>query len=378
MTTLSKARQALDRAFDRIFPKHPIHLPPRLRDLLRQNPLRIADVGGAMGPEARWKALGLELCKFVTFEPDARSFDGLAIDPSGRNATLAVGLSGTPGDRTLHLTQGAFASSLYPPNPAVLKDFAVWPWHETAGVATIRVDTLDNCLARHPEWRPDFIKVDVEGADRDVLKGASGCLPDVLGVQVEVAFVERNTGAPLQPDIDRWLRAAGFVPHQLIREHWVRNNGAFGATSRPQLIWADALYLRPRRQILDRLARTAADDRPALLARVLAMLLAYGAHDYALELVEAATSAGLLDQPVAEDARRAVAGSVVGTPAFVLRGSVALLLALAGWIILLPLGGRGRAVGRSIVARQAAPLFHALYRAASRGGLQASCISDLP
>jgi FkbM family methyltransferase len=368
----------IDDNLDLIFPKRKVYFPPSLRALLQKDALRIVDVGGAMGPDERWKFLGLELCRFVTFEPDARSFGGLAIDSTGRNASLAVGLSNKAGEQTLYLTHGEFASSLYRPNASVLKDYATWPWHESAGETKIPVDTLNHALAAHKDWWPDFIKVDVEGADLDVLKGATDCLPGAFGVQVEVAFVDRNVGAPLQPEIDGWLRAAGFIPQQVIREHWIRNNGIYGATSRPQIIWADVVYVRDRSWSLARLEQAASTDRAAILTKMIAVLLAYGAHDYAMELVEAAASAGYVSSKESVDLREAVTGSVISVPAFVVRGTVALILALLVGAVLLPFGSKFRAVGRQIAAKQAVPLFFALYRSASRTGLQASCIADLP
>jgi len=362
---------------DLIFPKRRIYLPPKIRALLQKDALRIVDVGGAMGPDERWKVLGLELCRFVTFEPDTRSFSGLAVDSTGRNASLAVGLSDKAGEQTLYLTHGEFASSLYRPNASVLKDYATWPWHESAGETKIPVDTLNHALEAHKDWWPDFIKVDVEGADLDVLKGATDSLAGAFGVQVEVAFIERNMGAPLQPDIDGWLRTAGFVPQQIIREHWIRNNGIYGATSRPQIIWADVVYVRDRSWSLARLEKAASSDRANILTKMVAVLLAYGAHDYAMELVEAAAAAGYVTSTESADLREAVLESVIPVPAFVIRGAIALCFALIFGAVLLPFGARFRAVGRQIVAKQAGPLFFALYRSASRTGLQDSCIADL-
>ena len=113
-----------------------------------------------------------------------------------------------------------------------------------------------------------------------------------------------------------------------------------------------------------------------MLARMIAVLLAFGAHDHALELVEAAQDAGGLEVVMANDLRAAVTGSVISPSTFLLRGGIALLLALAVGAVLLPSGQRGRNVGGAIVASQAAPLFHALYLAAARGGLRRSCIAD--
>jgi hypothetical protein len=78
-----------------------------------------------------------------------------------------------------------------------------------------------------------FIKVDIEGADLDVLKGGHTALATAFGA--ETSFVARNIGAPLQPEIDLRLREAGFRPHLLIREHSVRANAVYGVLSRPQL-----------------------------------------------------------------------------------------------------------------------------------------------
>ena len=377
MNTLSKAKRVLEDVLDRIFPKQRVLLTERIRNLLRHHPLRIVDVGGAMGPDERWRALGPGLCRFVTFEPDLRSFDGLVVDPSGRHATLSVALADAPGERMLHLTQGAFASSLYPPNADILKDFAVWPWYKSAGQRAIKVDTLDRCLTDHPDWRPDYLKIDAEGADLDILIGAVGCLPEVLALQVEVAFIERNIGTPLQPNIDLWLRTNGFVLHRLVREHWVRANALFGATSQPQLVWADALYLRDRNSILAMLAKADDAQRTLTLTRMVVVLLVYGAHDYALDLVEAARAAeGGADSDLVDDLRLAITGSVIPVWPFLLRGGVALLLALAVATLLLPFGRRGRNVGGAVIAKQAAPLFHAAYRSAARSGIGRSCIAD--
>ena len=42
----------------------------------------------------------------------------------------------------------------------------------------------------------DFLKVDVEGADLEVIKGGERSLIDCLGIKIEVQFKERNIGSP--------------------------------------------------------------------------------------------------------------------------------------------------------------------------------------
>src|SRR5262245_29977033 len=112
-------RRRLVRGLDRIFPKTSAKLAPRLAECLAANPLHVIDVGGAFGPDPRWGLFPANFIRFMTFEPDARS--RTQVMPGGqRNLTLTVGLAEAAGEKKLHLTEGPFASSLYPPNERVL------------------------------------------------------------------------------------------------------------------------------------------------------------------------------------------------------------------------------------------------------------------
>jgi FkbM family methyltransferase len=370
-------RYCFGRALNTIFPKARLALAPRLAACLATDPLRVIDVGGAMGPDRRWAQLPNGSVRFMTFEPDARSqYEPLVHD--GAHLSLPIGLADKSGERTLHLTEGPFASSLYRPNEYVLRDFAIWPWYVPAGTADVKVDTLDACVARVPDWRADFVKIDAEGADLDVLKGGRRTLETAFGVQIEVAFAPRNVGAPLQPEMDLWLREAGFIPHLLIREHWVRANRVYGALSQPQLIWADAVYFRDRAWTLEQVAGAASrQEAETRFCVILAILLAHNAHDYAAEIVAALAKKDAIAPDAAEAAHESVSQSLMPLGSFAARGTLALLLALIAAAPLAFFGTRGRAVGRDIIAAQAGPLFDALLRWARRGGLDRSCVTDL-
>jgi FkbM family methyltransferase len=369
-------RQRLGRALDVLFPKRRLALAPALVARLLEDPLCVIDIGGAMGPDARWEAIPREALRLMSFEPDARSKESCAAD-GARRLLLDIGLADTAGARTLHLTAGPFASSLYAANEEILRCFGVWPWYEPAGQATIMVDTLDSRLRLHPGWSADFVKVDVEGADLDVLKGGRDGLATAFGVQVEVDFAGRNVGAPLQSDVDHWMRAAGFHPHLLFREHWVRANGVHGVFSQPQIAWADAVYFRDREWAIEWIARSdGAAEAERRLAAISAILLAYGAHDYAVEIIAAARDRGAVDPGFCEDAARSVRASLVTLLPFVTRGMTALVLSTLFAAPLALLGARGRAVGRDLIAAQAAPLFDGLARWARRSGLGGCCLAD--
>lgn len=363
--------------FEKLSPSGQVRLTQDLKRRLVADPLTIVDVGAVFGPDRRWIQLGERTCRFLTFEPDQRSLETHADDGPFQMLALSTALGDEKGRKTLYLTAGPFASSLYPPNEAVLRDFGPWPWHESAGIDEVPMDRLDACLADRPEWTPDFIKTDVEGADLDVLKGSQTALAGVLGLQVEVAFVERNVGAPLFADIDIFLRARGFTLVQLIREHWVRANKVFGPGSRPQLIWADAIYFRDAPALLSRVAESSEAGREGLLVKLIALLLVHGYHDFAAQVADAATAAGHCPVGLKAEIDASIAASVAHPRAFLLRAWTATLIAGGLRIVALPFGGAARRRMRELYARQAAPLFHHLYRESMRAGLDRSCVTDL-
>ncbi|MDX2306652.1 MAG: FkbM family methyltransferase [Hyphomicrobium sp.] len=368
----------LERLLETVFPKTRVVFDGGHRRTLLARPVELVDVGGAMGIDPRWAPLRPGLLRVMSFDPDARSHSGMEKKAVSGDVVVPVGLAGTAGRRRLHLTSGEFASSLYPPNMDVLRSYCVAPWYAPSGEAEISVETLDAALGGTPEWSPDFVKVDVEGADLEVLKGGPSALGRAFGVQIEVSIVPRNTGAPLLPEIDAWMREQGFLPWFVMREHWVRSNLVHGATSRPQAAWADIVYFRPLAWCLDVLGTLDGEGaRSAALARWIAILLVYNAHDTALELVERVRSVGLVPGSTLDALDLSVRRSVRPLGRYTLRGLAALLLSVVIAALLLLLGRRGAVLGSRLIALQAAPLFDALSRAASRAGPGGGCIADL-
>jgi hypothetical protein len=95
----------------------------------------------------------------------------------------------------------------------------------------------------------DYLKVDVQGAELDVLRGATRTLKDALVVQIEVEFVPIYRGQPLFSDIDQFLRAQGFMFHRFLTMEGrpLRSLAASGEAFKPwrQALWSDAVYVRP-------------------------------------------------------------------------------------------------------------------------------------
>lgn len=93
--------------------------------------------------------------------------------------------------------------------------------------------TLDDVAA--PLKGPLFLKIDVQGAELEVLAGGSKTLERSEVVQLEVPFVSYNEGAPTLLDVMAYMSEREFVPIDV--SGFSRPNGV-------DLVQADFLFVR--------------------------------------------------------------------------------------------------------------------------------------
>lgn len=163
-------------------------------------------------------------------------------DPNGApdGPVIPVALGRERASRILNITRSAACSSLLRPNEAVIRRYTSPELFDVLTTEVVEMDTLDSQVELRG-FRPDFLKIDVQGTELDVLAGAERALEHVVGVEVEVEFVPTYEGQALFSDIDPFLRERGFELFDLSTVHLKRRR----APGRGQAVWADALYLRP-------------------------------------------------------------------------------------------------------------------------------------
>ena len=80
-------------------------------------------------------------------------------------------------------------------------------------VRTVEVDTygLDEIIETKGLARPDFLKIDVQGLSLEVLQSGERCLrDDVIGLHIEVEFLESYTGQKTFGEVHEYLQRLGF------------------------------------------------------------------------------------------------------------------------------------------------------------------------
>lgn len=79
--------------------------------------------------------------------------------------------------------------------------------------------TLDTYVKDKNLARPDYIKIDVQGSELDVLRGASWVLETCHTIDSELPIIGYNQGAPnIQQYLD-FFENAGFLPFEILNEH---------------------------------------------------------------------------------------------------------------------------------------------------------------
>lgn len=82
-------------------------------------------------------------------------------------------------------------------------------YNETHAVHEIG-KTLDT-IVRENSWpKPDLIKIDVQGAEIDILSGAKECLSDCKDIILEAQHSEYNIGAPKVETVIEFMKSIGF------------------------------------------------------------------------------------------------------------------------------------------------------------------------
>jgi FkbM family methyltransferase len=84
----------------------------------------------------------------------------------------------------------------------------------------IDVESLDNLCDAKKLQSPDFIKIDVQGAELDVLKGGHLVCQSAIFVYMECPIIKYNLGAPTLTDYVKFMEDIGFFPSEIGELHY--------------------------------------------------------------------------------------------------------------------------------------------------------------
>lgn len=218
-----------------------------LNELLKGSLFTLIDIGAAGGAHKRWNDIS-ELLRVVGFEPDEKEF--VKLKNSVREMWFSIALSNTKGKRMLHITKSQTNTSFLMPNQNLLKQLQWSPGepvtdHDIIKEVEVECDALDGVLSSK-NVRPDYLKLDTQGSELDILKGADRVLrEDLLIAEIEVEFAPIYKDQPLFADIDVFMRERGFILQDLGNFLYMKPRGLAGiGGAKGRIIAADALYIK--------------------------------------------------------------------------------------------------------------------------------------
>jgi len=138
----------------------------------------------------------------------------------GKSSLLPYCLGARSEKRAFHIANDSYSSSLYPFNTkyqnftkaTYLGQSRMGDSHATARQIDVDVVTLDEICAPNGDIpAPDFLSIDVEGAELDIIRGSAGCLRDsVVWLRSEMWIHPVYDGAATMEVSMAYLRDAGF------------------------------------------------------------------------------------------------------------------------------------------------------------------------
>lgn len=169
-------------------------------------PKTILDIGAF---EGKWTALVAEIwpqAHFIMVEPNIAKKDLLENQVRGVDAEIHFCLLGAEDGKTVPFAFMEAGSSVLEERSDVPRKIVELP--------LTRLDTLLDCRSDI-----DLMKVDAQGYELEILKGASNALKGTKAVILEVALIEINRGAPLMHEVIRFMHEIGFISYEVLEFH---------------------------------------------------------------------------------------------------------------------------------------------------------------
>ena len=212
--------------------------------LLGESKIRLLDIGAAGGIQEIWLPYK-ENIDLILFEPHLKSYEIL------KKENYKVINKGLGAEKNLKQkffqTKKPECSGMLEPNFKYLNNFPNPERFEITKISEIETTTIDDEF--NSENYPHFIKIDTEGAELPILKGAKSTLDNVLGLVVECYFFEIHKNQHKFDDVKKYLESKNIQFIDFLNMiKWERHRHSF--FGQPQV--SDILFLVPPEIIIEK------------------------------------------------------------------------------------------------------------------------------
>jgi FkbM family methyltransferase len=179
----------------------------------------------------------------VSFEPLKAAFTQLEKSTKGFGdwKVYNLGIGNTVGEVVINVAENSVSSSLLDVMEASVK---VEPSSKFSRTETIQLITLNKYHKDSGSLNKNiYLKIDVQGYELEVLKGATDIIPNVKAMQLELSTTPLYAGAPEYDEVIMKMKEIGFELYSVLPEF---RNPVTG-----RLLQFDGIFVR--KEILDSL-----------------------------------------------------------------------------------------------------------------------------
>ena len=204
----------------------------------------LLDIGAADGANNKWNIINNNI-NIILVEPHKESAKKLK--SNGFNVIESVLHSENDKEIKFYNTKKPLCSSFYKPNLDHLGKFSDIDRFNIVSEDIFVSKCLDTEIKNFEQ--PNFIKIDTEGSELDILKGSNKTLLNTFGLEVECSFHQLREKQPLFEDVRKYLENLDFVFIDFVSMiRWEKDSYSF--TGQPQI--TDALFLKNEEMIISK------------------------------------------------------------------------------------------------------------------------------
>lgn len=215
----------------------------------------------------------------IGFEPDCNACNKLLANRLNDHLFYPFALGNENGNCLLYITQYPGCSSIYKPNTDLMANYIECEhYYDVVDIKQVTIKKLDDFLPTINVNDVDFLELDTQGSELDILQGSIKFLTNnVLGLKVEVEFIEMYKKQPLFDSVNNYLLDKGFLLFDIRNYYLHRKKMRENIQSKGQLCWGQAYYLRDYSFFLN------SSDITKLI-KLIHLSSALQFHDYAIEI----------------------------------------------------------------------------------------------
>jgi FkbM family methyltransferase len=198
----------------------------------------VVDVGANAGQYAQFLRDNGYTSKIVSFEPLLSAYAQLkkisSRDPKWLVAPR-IALGAEAGEIKLNVASNSQSSSVLPMLDSHLRAAPESAYAATELVPLQRLDyAIQNYISN--DVSSIFLKIDVQGFEKQVLEGASKIMPHIKGIQLELSLVSLYEGQPLYEEMIDMLKNWGYDLYAILP--------AFTDVATARMLQVDGIFIK--------------------------------------------------------------------------------------------------------------------------------------